>query len=112
MNNNSLQSTTAPIYAHSVDLDVLRERFDKIIDEVIASSLSTEALAQSLSCGLDEIGTILRSIPGHKGRLMERGIALIAGCNPDLVVLTQNLRLPVTPAALQLVEKNAPQHSR
>ena len=112
MNKHTVPTATAPIYAHSADLDVLRDRFDKIIDEVIASSLSTEALAQSLSCGLDEIGTILRSIPGHEGRLMERGIALIAGCNPDLVVLTQNLRLPVTPAALQLVEKNAPQHYR
>jgi hypothetical protein len=41
-----------------------------------------------------------------EGRLLEHGIRLLAGCNPDLVVLTQNIRLPVSPAALQLVEKN------
>lgn len=112
MTKNTLKTTTALIYAHSADCNVLRTRFDKIIDEVIASSLSAEALKEALSGGLEKVGTILRSIPGHEGRLLERGIAMIARCNPDLIVLTQNLRLPVTPAALQLVGMNNPEHFR
>lgn len=112
MKTNVLKTTTAPLYTCSADCHDLRERIDGLIEEVIASSLSTDALAQSLSGGLAEVGTILRSIPGHEGRLLERGLAMIARCNSDLVVLTQNLRMPVTPAALQLVEKNAPEHYR
>lgn len=112
MKTNVLKTTTAPPYACSADCHDLRERIDGLFEEVIASSLSTDALAQSLSSGLAEVGTILRSIPGHEGRLLERGLAMIARCNPHLVVLTQNLRMPVTPAALQLVEKNAPEHYR
>lgn len=112
MNKTILKTTTAPLYTCSADCHDLRERIDGLIEEVIASSLSTDALARSLSGGLAEVGTILRSIPGHEGRLLERGLAMIARCNPDLVVLTQNLRMPVTPAALQLVEKNSPEHYR
>ncbi|MBC7280218.1 hypothetical protein, partial [Hoeflea sp.] len=112
MNKTILKTTTSPLYTCSADCHDLRDRIDGLIDEVIASSLSTDALAQSLSGGLAEVGTILRSIPGHEGRLLERGLAMIARCNPDLVVLTQNLRMPVTPAALQLVEKNSPEHYR
>jgi hypothetical protein len=38
--------------------------------------------------------------------MIELGIAAVASCNPDLKVLTQNLRLPVLPEALQVVELN------
>lgn len=112
MKTSVLKTTTAPLYTCSADCHDLRDRIDGLVDEVIASCLSADALAHSLSGGLAEVATILRSIPGHEGRLLERGLALIARCNPDMVVLTQNLRMPVTPAALQLVEKNAPEHFR
>ncbi|PHR25378.1 MAG: hypothetical protein COA37_00585 [Hoeflea sp.] len=112
MTKQILKTTTVPNYVHSADCKELRARFDKIIDELIASSLSAEALKDALSGGIEKVGTILRSIPGHEGRLLERGIAMIARCNPDLIVLTQNLRLPVTPTALQLVGMNSPEHYR
>lgn len=112
MMKNTLKTTTAPIYDYSADCPDLKQRFDELIDELVDSSLSAELLAQSLAGGMDDIATMVRAIPGHEGRLIERGIALVARCNPNLVVLTQNLRLPVTPAALQLVEKNSPEHYR
>lgn len=108
----TLKASAAPIYPHSADCPDLKQRLDEFIDETVASSLSAEALAQSLAGGMDDIATMVRAIPGHEGRLIERGIALVARCNPHLVVLTQNLRLPVTPAALQLVGMNDPRHYR
>lgn len=41
-----------------------------------------------------------------EGRLLERGIGFVAKRNRALVVLTDNLRLPVTRAAIELVAMN------
>jgi hypothetical protein len=102
----------APLYPHAVDLSLLEPRFQALIDELSAHAFSVEALSRALTSGVTEAGAILRAIPIQEGRLLERGIALVAGLNPDLTVLTQNLRLPVTKTALELVEKNEPQHYR
>ncbi|WP_417426900.1 hypothetical protein [Hoeflea sp.] len=112
MIKTNVKTTTTPTYAHSADCPKLEARLEDLINELVASSLSAELLAQSLAGGMDDIATMVRAIPGHEGRLIERGIALVARCNPDLVVLTQNLRLPVTATALQLVGMNDPQHYR
>jgi hypothetical protein len=93
-------------YTHCIDPDRLDPRFEALVVEV-AAVLSAEALSGAFDAGIDSLASILRAIPIHEGRLLERGIGLIAEANPDLVVLTDNLRLPVTTAAMQLVEKNA-----
>ncbi|MDO5894046.1 hypothetical protein [Agrobacterium sp. Azo12] len=102
----------APAYPRAVDLDALKLRFDILIGELSAQPFSAGALSNALAGGVNEAAAILRAIPIQEGRLLERGIGIIAGLNPDLVVLTQNLRLPVTKTALELVEKNDPKHFR
>lgn len=102
----------APAYPHAVDLEALQLRFDILIGELSAQPFSAGALSNALAGGVNEAAAILRAIPIQEGRLLERGIGIIAGLNPDLVVLTQNLRLPVTKTALELVEKNDPKHFR
>lgn len=104
-NGRLAPSITQP-YHHCVDPEAMALVFEQLIAE-IASALSVEALAGALDAGIDSMSLILRAIPIHEGRLIERGISVIASGNPDLVVLTDNLRLPVTAAAMQLVEKNA-----
>lgn len=102
----------APAYSHAVDLDALQSRFDILIDELSTQPFSANALSDALAGGVNEAAAILRAIPIQEGRLLERGIGIIASLNPDLVVLTHNLRLPVTKTALELVEKNDPKHFR
>lgn len=102
----------APAYPHAVDLDALQSRFDVLIDELSSQPFSAGALSSALAGGVSEAAAILRAIPIQEGRLLERGIGIIAGLNADLVVLSQNLRLPVTKTALELVEKNDPKHFR
>ena len=102
----------APAYPHAVDLDALRPRFEVLIDALSSQPFSAAALSKALAGGVSEAAAILRAIPIQEGRLLERGIGIIADLNPDLVVLTQNLRLPVTKTALELVEKNDPKHFR
>lgn len=95
-------------YAHVVDLDVMRQQIDALVNEVVSSSLSIDLLRQALAAGMNEIASALRAVPIAEGRLLERGIGLVAKGNPDLVVLTDNLRLPVTKAASELVAMNDP----
>lgn len=102
----------APTYSHAIDLDAVKLRFDILIGELSAQPFSAGALSNALASGVNEAAAILRAIPVQEGRLLERGIGIIASLNPDLVVLTQNLRLPVTKTALELVEKNDPKHFR
>lgn len=101
-----------PTYTHAVDLEALKRRFDILIGELSAQPFSAGALSNALAGGVNEAAAILRAIPVQEGRLLERGIGIIASLNPDLVVLTQNLRLPVTKTALELVAKNDPKHFR
>ncbi|WP_275787478.1 hypothetical protein [Pararhizobium gei] len=95
-------------YAHIVDLDVMRSQIDTLVAEIVSSALSTDLLRKALTAGMNEITSVLRVVPIAEGRLLERGIGLVAKRNPDLVVLTDNLRLPVTKAASELVAMNDP----
>ncbi len=103
---------SAPAYPHAVDFDALRPLFEVLIDELSSQPFSACALSRALAARVSEAAAILRAIPIQEGRLLELGIGIIANLNRDLVVLTQNLRLPVTKTALELVEKNDPKHFR
>lgn len=95
-------------YAQVVDLDVMRQQIDALVNEVVSSSLSSDLLRQALANGMSDAASVLRAVPIAEGRLLERGIGLVAKGNADLVVLTDNLRLPVSKAALELVAMNDP----
>lgn len=112
MTKTNLKTTTSPVYAYSADTPELKQQFDAFIKELIEPSLSANALSKALSAGIDDLANVLRSLPALEGRLIELGIAAVGRCNPDLKVLTQNLRLPVLEEALQLVEMNDAAHFR
>lgn len=100
----------APTLIHAVNPDVLHPRLDGLCHSVLSASFSSTALLEALASGLANVSALLRTVPAAEGRLIERGIGLIAGINPDLAVLTENIRLPVTKTALDLVERNDPRH--
>lgn len=108
MTITTLNQPTPVPYLQRVDPEALRTRFDALIEELAHAAFSVEAITQGLNTSLDAVGTWVRSVPAHEGRLLERGIAILAQFNPDLIVLTQNIRLAVTKAAVELVEKNHP----
>ena len=108
MNLNIDGRATAPTYPHAADIAVLLPAFEALVDEIVSSGLSRDMLGHALNGGIADVGTILRAVPAAEGKLLERGIGVVAGCNPDLVILTPNLRLPVTKAASELVEMNDP----
>nr|CAD6630599.1 hypothetical protein RNT25_04467 [arsenite-oxidising bacterium NT-25] len=112
MTITNLPQADTSTYTHRIDTDEVTPRFDALVEELAHAAFSVDAIATGLNTSLDNIGTIVRSVPSHEGRLLERGIAMLAGFNPDLVVLTQNIRLPVSKAAVELVEMNRPAQYR
>jgi len=99
-------SARATPYQHSADFKLLEPQLEALVTEIADSALCVEAMRNAFEGSLEEAASVLRSVPVHEGRLLERGIDLLAACNPDLVVLSENIRLPLTPTAMQLVEHN------
>lgn len=112
MTTTRLPQADTSTYSYRINADEVSPRFDTVVEELAHAAFSVDAIATGLNTSLDTIGTIVRSVPSHEGRLLERGIAILAGFNPDLLVLTQNIRLPVSKAALELVEMNRPAQYR
>ncbi|MEO9787292.1 MAG: hypothetical protein ABJF67_06735 [Aurantimonas coralicida] len=81
------------------DLDAL---IGKAVTAVATSTPSLDAILG------DFIGlaSLIRSVSFHEGKLLEQALIAIGQRNPDLVVLWQSLRLPVTPAALEAIAHN------
>ncbi|MCC4296617.1 hypothetical protein [Aurantimonas coralicida] len=81
------------------DLDAL---IGKAVTAVATSTPSPDAILG------DFIGlaSLIRSVSFHEGKLLEQAIIAIGQRNPDLLVLWQSLRLPVTPAALEAIAHN------
>ena len=96
MTKTTPKTTTARVYPHSAASPALKRQFSGFIKELVEPSMSAEGMAQALSGGIDQLAVLLRSLPSLEGRLIELGIAAVARCNPDLKVLTQNLRLPIS----------------
>lgn len=82
----------------------------------IASLLSEQFEAQSLRArvsdavrgGPEATRTLLQALTQAEGALAEQAIGVFAQSNPDLIVLRDPISLPVTEAALELVDLNEP----
>jgi hypothetical protein len=110
MTNTVSGAASAPTHSHAVNPDMLHPKLDGLCHQVLTSSFGSTTLMDALSSGLSDVSSLLRGLPAAEGRLIERGIQMIAGLNPELVVLTENIRLPVSKAALDVVERNDPRH--
>ena len=85
-------------------------------EDQIASLLSEQFEAQSLRArvsdavrgGPEVTRTLLQALTQAEGALAEQAIGVFAQSNPDLVVLRDPISLPVTEAALELVDLNEP----
>ncbi|MDR7028993.1 hypothetical protein [Rhizobium rosettiformans] len=106
MTHKNTSVAEATKHAHAVDLEQMSFSLGPLVNDVVEAALSVSSLQRALAAGMDEIASVLRAVPVAEGRLLERGIGFVAKRNPDLVVLTDNLRLPITKAATELVAMN------
>lgn len=106
MTHKNTSVADATKHAHTVELEQMLPSLGTLVNDVVEAALSVSSLQRALAAGMDEIASVLRAVPVAEGRLLERGIGFVAKRNPDLVVMTENLRLPVTKAATELVAMN------
>ena len=106
MSQEHLSADRARRYDKVIDLSVVQPRLLALAEQAAACAFTVPQMLEGLGNGLEEAATLMRAVPIQEGRLLELGIALLASFNPDLRALTDNIRLPVTAAALQLVEMN------
>ncbi|MCD2180416.1 hypothetical protein [Rhizobium sp. C1] len=112
MSHEHLSADRARRYDKAIDPSMVQPRLLALAEQAATSAFAVPEMIDGLAKGLEEAATLMRAVPIQEGRLLEQGIALLAGSNPDLLALTENIRLPVTPAALQLVEMNNEAHYR
>ena len=112
MSHDQMSADRARHYETTVDLNALQPRLLALAEQAATCAFKVPQMMEALGRGLEVAATLMRAVPIQEGRLLEQGIALLAGYNPDLRALTENIRLPVTPAALQLVELNNEAHYR
>lgn len=106
MTAKNTPAAAAASYDLTIDLEDMRPSLDKLVSEIVDTALSGAMFRRALTAGMEDIASVMRAVPAAEGRLLERGIGFLAKRNPDLVVLTDNLRLPVTKAAAELVAMN------
>ncbi len=112
MSHEHLSADRARRYDKAIDLSVVQPRLLALAEQTATCAFTVPQMLEGLGNGLGEAATLMRAVPIQEGRLLEQGMALLAGYNPGLRALTENIRLPVTPAALQLVEMNNEAHYR
>ena len=112
MTTTQTKLATAATYTRSADCPDLQTTLHAFVDDLVEGSMSVSAFTTALSGTIDDLSSIFRMQPSLEGHLIEFAIGAVARCNPDLKVLTRNLRLPVLSEALEIVEMNDADHFR
>ncbi|HZG29809.1 MAG TPA: hypothetical protein VE079_15240 [Ensifer sp.] len=106
MSQEELGGAHARQYRHALEPKSLEPRLLALAEGAATAAFTALQMKEALGKGLEDAATLMRAVPIQEGNLLERGIVLLAASNPDMLALTENLRLPVTPAALELVGLN------
>lgn len=95
-------SDTAP----SLALADLLPAFAKLVDDTIAQVLACPAKPDPTFEGFGDLLAVIRSATTLEGALLEKGIALVAACHPDLDRIHLDRPLPVHDAAKAIFRRN------
>jgi hypothetical protein len=107
---NSIHSTGAGGFAHSVSYPDVAADFQSLIDDAIKAIADGEAAADEILGGFVQLASLVRAVSFREGKLLELAMIRIAQAHPDLTVLWQSIKLPIVPAAVEAIAGNAWQH--
>lgn len=92
--------------AASVALAELLPAFAQLVDDTIAQVLACPVKPDPTFEGFGDLLAVIRSATTLEGALLEKGIALVAGCHPDLDRIHLDRPLPVHDAAKAIFRRN------
>jgi hypothetical protein len=88
------------------DIDALRPDLERLVEQAIDAVSGCSAKSDATFGVWAEIVAAIRSTAFHEGMLLERAIARLASCNPDLSVVPLERPMPVVPAAREVLRRN------
>lgn len=89
-----------------VDLDSLTPAFLRLVEETVAQVEACPLRPDVTFDGYESLIAAIRSATTLEGTLLEKGIALVAAANPDLVLIGLERPLPVHEAARAVFRRN------
>jgi hypothetical protein len=84
----------------------LAAQFESLAETAAATIAESEPVCDEVLGCFVGLASRIRSVSFHEGKLLEQGLLAIASAHPDLLVLSQGLRLPIVPAALEALKAN------
>lgn len=104
--SETVHTTNPARYPHSVSYAEVEADLDHLIDNAIAAIIDGEPVEDEILGHYVQIASLVRAVSFREGKLLEYAVERLAKANPDLVVLTQSLRLPLVKAAMEALTSN------
>lgn len=99
-------SASADVGTEAAAVDTLMPAFARLVDETLVQVEACPPKADATFDGYEGLLAAVRSATTLEGMLLEKGIALIAALNPDLVLVPLERPLPVHEAAKAVFRRN------
>ncbi|NDV88934.1 hypothetical protein GTW51_19810 [Aurantimonas aggregata] len=93
-------------YSCRIRFSDIETELDALIERAVAAIVASTPAPDAILGDYVGLASLIRSVSFHEGKLLEQAIIAIGQHNPDLIVLWQSLRLPLTPAALEAIALN------
>lgn len=93
-------------HPHIVRLSEVEADLDLLIDRAIAAIADGEPIEDEILGHYVTIASLVRAVSFREGKLLEQAVERLAKANPNIIVLTQALKLPLVKAALEAVSGN------
>lgn len=78
-----------------------------LIDKAIAAIADGEPADDEILGHYVHVASLVRAISFREGKLLEQAVERLSKANPDLIVLTQSIKLPLVKTAIEAIAGNA-----
>lgn len=93
-------------HPHLVRFADVEADLDLLIDRAIAAIADGEPTDDAILGHYVHIASLVRAVSFREGKLLEQAVERLAKANPNILVLTQSLKLPLVKAAMEAVAGN------
>ncbi|RFZ87749.1 hypothetical protein D0Y60_07645 [Shinella sp. WSJ-2] len=93
-------------HPHLVRFADVEADLDLLIDRAITAIADGEPIEDAILGHYVHIASLVRAVSFREGKLLEQAVERLAKANPNVLVLTQSLKLPLVKAAMEAVAGN------
>ena len=93
-------------HPHLIRFADVEADLELLIDRAINAIMDGEPTEDEILGHYVHIASLVRAVSFREGKLLEQAVERLAKANPDILVLTQSLKLPLVKAAMEAVSGN------